>query len=154
MKAILFSLAVLSAFSGRAQRTEIPAPAGEPMVIVHKDARLDALISRQQKVNLQVEKENKENQRSMKGFRVQIINFKTRDEVIGAKTRIYQAFPELNAYINYSAPSFRLRVGDFKTSEEAKPYKDRIAKMFSNSVYTIPDVINLKPEKNKEEEEN
>jgi cell division protein FtsN len=153
MKWIAFSLLIFSAVQTQAQITPVVA-APEPTVVVQKDPRVDLLVKKQQEVNAYTIKQNKDNQRAAKGFRVQIINFSDRQQAMDAKAKIYTNFPELAAYMNYSPPYFRIRVGNFKTKDEAKPYKDRISSMFSNkSVYIVEDIVELKPEKNKEKEE-
>lgn len=116
-------------------------------VSIHKDPRIDLLIKKQIEINTTYKKATT---RSMKGFRLMVINTNKRDEAIAAKTKIYTYFPELKAYLIYQSPYFKLKAGNFKTREEAAKYQNDLSVFFPKGVFIINDIIELKPEKDKD----
>src|SRR5438876_325751 len=79
-------------------------------IVIHKDPRIDLLVKKQAQVN---EETTREARRNIPGYRIQVINTNDRNAAISAKTKIYQLYPELKAYLLYQSPYFRLRVGNF-----------------------------------------
>ncbi len=82
----------------------------------------------------------------MPGFRIQVINTNDRKAAIDAKTRVYQLYPELKAYIQYQSPYFRLKVGNFKTRQEAEEYLSSMSGDFPGNIFIVRDVIEVRPE--------
>lgn len=113
-------------------------------IVIHKDPRLDQLVKKQAQIN---EVTTRDARRIMPGYRLQVINTSDRDAAIAAKTKIYQLFPELKAYLIYQSPYFRLRVGNFKDRAEAEDYRKSLSGEFPNSVFIVRDTIEVKPEK-------
>jgi hypothetical protein len=111
-------------------------------IVVHKDPRVDMLVSKQIEIN---EFTVRNGRRSGPGFRILVVSSNDRNKVMTAKTRIYHEFPELKAYTLYQAPFFRLKVGNFKERSEAETYLRPIQKIFKSGVYIVPDVIEVKP---------
>ncbi|MEO5682424.1 MAG: SPOR domain-containing protein [Chitinophagaceae bacterium] len=110
-------------------------------IVIHKDPRVDLLVKKQTQIN---EATTREARRNVAGFRIQVINTSDRNAAISAKTKIYQLYPELKAYLLYQAPYFRLRVGNFKDKEEAEDYRKSLSKEFPNSVFLVRDTIEVK----------
>ena len=129
--------------------TAMPVP-DSSTVIIHKDLRIDMLIKKQSQIN---EETARESRRTMKGFRLMVINTNKRDEAIAAKTKIYTYFPELKAYLLYQSPYFKLKAGNFKTREEAEDYQKKLNAFFPKGVFIISDIIEVKPEKAKESDD-
>jgi hypothetical protein len=136
--------------SSQENTTSIP-PNQTTAVIVHKDPRIDILVKKQSSINTAVKKASA---RSMRGYRLMIINTNKRNEAIDAKTKIYTYFPELKAYLSYQSPYFKLKAGNFKTRDEAEKYRKMMTTMFPKGVFILNDIIEIKPEKEKEELEN
>ena len=113
-------------------------------IVIHKDPRLDLLVKKQAQIN---EATTRDARRNIPGYRIQVANTSDRNAAISAKTKIYQLYPELKAYLLYQAPYFRLRVGNFKDKEEAEDYRKSLSREFPNSVFLIRDIIEVKPEK-------
>lgn len=111
-------------------------------VAVHKDPRLETLISKQIQIN---EETTRDNRRSMPGFRIQVINSTDRNKVFEVKGKIYQQFPELKPYLLYQAPHYKLKVGNFKTQEEAEDYMKKLLKLFPSGLYIVRDTIEVSP---------
>lgn len=110
-------------------------------VVIHKDPRLDVLVKKQAQIN---EATTRDARRNMAGFRLQVINTSDRNAAIAAKTKVYQLYPELKAYLLYQAPYFRLRVGNFKDKDEAEDYRKSLLKEFPNGVFLVRDMIEVK----------
>jgi hypothetical protein len=151
MRKILLVFLVLvmkTAFSQENTTSTLPQTTA---VIVHKDPRIDILVKKQSSINTAVKKASA---RSMRGYRLMIINTNKRNEAIDAKTKIYTYFPELKAYLSYQSPYFKLKAGNFKTRDEAEKYRKMMTTMFPKGVFILNDIIEIKPEKEKEEFEN
>lgn len=122
----------------------LQAQADTATVLVHKDARLDMLVKKQAQIN---EETTRDARRSAPGYRIQVINTSDRTAAINAKTKVYQLYPELKAYLLYQAPYFRLKVGNFKERKEAEEYLKMLSKEFPRGVNIVRDTIEVKPEK-------
>ena len=140
----ILSFFVTRTIAQNAQTSPVYEP---PSVIIHKDARIDLLVRKQSQIN---EEWARENRRSMKGFRLMVINTNKRDEAIAAKTKVYTFFPELKSYLLYQSPYFKLKAGNFKTRDEADDYRKRLNAFFPKGVFIISDIIEIKPDKSKE----
>jgi hypothetical protein len=112
-------------------------------VVVHKDPRIDSLISRQIAIN---DITTKDSRRNFPGFRILVITSTDRNKVFNAKAQVYQQYPELQPYIMYQPPNYKLKVGNFKTQDDAQVYFDKLVKIYPSGVYIIHDVIEVKPE--------
>ncbi len=111
--------------------------------MVYKDHRVDLLIKKQAQIN---EETVRNNRRSMPGFRIQVVNSADRNKALEAKSKVYQLYPELKAFLLYQAPYYRLKVGNFKTRQEAADYQKSLARDFNTTVFIVRDVIELTPE--------
>lgn len=125
-------------------KTGFAQDAESATVLVHKDARLDSLVKKQASVNAAIKKASA---RSMRGYRLLIINTNKRNEAIDAKAKVYTYFPELKAYLIYQTPYFKLKAGNFKTREEAERYRKNMSSVFPKGVFIINDTIEITPEK-------
>jgi hypothetical protein len=139
---LFFMLAVITT---QAQTTKVDT-AG---VIVHKDPRIDLLVKKQAQIN---ETSTRESRKTAKGYRLLVINTNKRDEAIAAKTRIYTYFPELKAYLIYQSPYFKVKVGNFKDRKEADDFRKELTRHFPKGVFIINDIIEVKPDKIREDE--
>ncbi len=117
-------------------------------VIVHKDPRVDVLVKKQSSINKAVKKASI---RTMRGYRLLVVNTNKREEAMDAKAKIYTYFPDLKAYLSYQSPYFKLKAGNFKTRAEAEVYKKNMAAIFPKGVFIINDTIEIKPETEDEE---
>jgi hypothetical protein len=113
-------------------------------VVVQKDPRIDLLIKKQIQIN---ELTTRDARRFVQGYRILVISTNDRNKATNAKTKIYQEFPELKAYLMWQSPYMKLKVGDFKNRDEAEPYLSAIQRFFPTGVYIIRDVIEVNPDK-------
>ena len=146
MKIWLLLLGLILFQSGFSQ---IVSVADTNTVVVHKDPRVDALVKKQAAVNAAIKRASA---RSMRGYRLLVVNTNKRNEAIDAKAKIYTYFPDLKAYLVYQTPYFKLKAGNFKTREEADRYRKSMASIFPKGVFIINDTIEITPEKDKENE--
>ena len=126
------------------------AQADTTSVVVHKDPRIDLLVKKQATINTVTKNSYA---RTMKGYRLMVMNTNKRNEAIAAKTKVYTYFPELKAYLVYQSPFFRLKAGNFKTKEEAEKYRKQMNPLFPKGVFITNDTIEVKGERIEEEEE-
>src|SRR5271167_5143080 len=123
--------------------TKLFAQTNSGSVVVHKDARVDSLISKQIQIN---EETTRDSRRNIPGYRIQVASSNDRNQVFNIKTKIYQLYPELKPYLIYQPPNYKLKVGNFKTPEEADPYLQKLIQNFPLGVYLVPDIIEVKPD--------
>src|SRR6185436_798284 len=96
------------------------------------------------------EETSREARKSGKGFRLMVISTNSRDEALAAKTKIYTYFPELKAYLWHQSPYYKLKAGNFKDRKEAEEYQKKLNVYFSNGVFIMNDIVEVKPEKTEE----
>jgi hypothetical protein len=150
MKKMLIVLSLFVFKTGFAQNETNPVSATSVQtVIVHKDPRVDVLIKKKAEVN---KTSKKSKARTARGYRLLVINTNSRDEAVAAKTKIYTYFPELKAYLSYQTPYFKLKAGNFQTREEAERYRKNMATFFPKGVFIVNDIVEIKPEKEAEED--
>ena len=118
-------------------------------VIVHKDPRLDMLVTRQAQIN---EETSRDSRKTTKGFRLMIISTNNRDEAISAKTKVYTYFPELKAYLWHQSPYYKVKAGNFKDRKEAEAYQKKLNVYFANGVFIMNDIVEVKSDKTREED--
>jgi hypothetical protein len=144
MKSILVSLFSLVSLSLFAQQTINDTPS----VVIHKDPRLDLLVKKQAEIN---EETTRNTRKIARGYRLLVVNTNKRDEAIGAKSKLYQYFPELKSYLYYQSPYFKVKAGNFKEKKDAEDYQKKLNKFFPKGVFIMSDLIEVKPEKEAEE---
>ncbi len=110
-------------------------------VTVHKDPRLDLLVTKQAEIN---EVTSRDARKTGKGFRLMIISTNNRDEAIAAKTKVYTYFPELKPYLWHQSPYYKLKAGNFKDRKEAEAYQKKLNTYFPKGVFIMNDIIELK----------
>lgn len=144
MKSLLLFVFVFAIKSSFAQDT---LTLNGPALVVHKDPRADALVRKQAEIN---DRSRRIAGRTMRGYRVLVLNTNNRDEAIAAKSKIYTHFPDQKAYLTYQSPFFKLKAGNFQTRDDAKRYQSLMNTIFPKGVYIISDVIEVAPVRDEE----
>jgi hypothetical protein len=139
MRQLLFALVLIVSATGAFAQSDSTSS-----IVIHKDPRLDLLVKKQAQIN---EETTRDARRNIQGYRIQVINTSDRAAAIKAKTKIYESFPELKAYLIYQSPYFRLRVGNFREKEDADPYLKTLSKQFPGSVFLVKDIVEVKLDK-------
>lgn len=117
-------------------------------VTVVKDPRLDILAKKEAEFNAV----SALGPRAAKGYRLMVINSNNRDYVMNVRSKLLQSFPEQKLYMTFQAPFIKIRFGNFLEKGDAEKYKKMIAaqKIVTNNVYVVPEIIEVRPDKNKE----
>lgn len=72
----------------------------------------------------------------VEGFRVQLFSgggSKAREEALDVKGKVLSEWPDVNVYVQYSAPFWRVRVGSFRHKHEALPLMEKLSEEFPAS---------------------
>ena len=148
-----FSISVffLSAVILRAQvvtTKDSAVPAGRVSVI--KDSRLDILAKKEAEFNEALALGPK----SAKGYRLMVLSTNDRNEAMNLRARLLQRFPEQKVYMSFQPPYIKLKFGNFLEKKEADQYKREINinKMVTTNIYLVPEIIEIKPDKNREKD--
>lgn len=144
-KTVVFA-AVLFSFNAFAQDSTTTV---NNTVVVHKDPRLDMLVTKQAQIN---EETSRDARKTTKGYRLMIISTNNRDEAISAKTKVYTYFPELKAYLWHQSPYYKVKAGNFKDRNEAEAYQRKLNVYFPKGVFIMNDIVEVKPDKTREED--
>ncbi len=113
-------------------------------VTIHKDPRLDLLISKQVELNKVVYLENN---RTGNGFRVLVINTNDRSKAIEVKSKMMTEFPDHKTYLVYQSPYFKIQVGNFRDRKEAEALRKKIIRYYPTGVIVVPATVEFKAEK-------
>jgi len=136
MKYILIIFFSLSAVQSYCQSTDTLSVNN---VVIHKDSRLDILAKKEADLNSAYAKAL---DKTMMGYRIQVISTNDRANVMKVRSMLLKKFPSQKNYLIFQAPYVKLRFGNFKTKEEADPYMKQISKLLNGaSVYLVPERI-------------
>lgn len=115
---------------------------------VYKDARLDVLTVKQIAINKLTAKMTSSGM--FRGYRLQVLNTRSRDEAFTTKANLLQNFPDQKAYVLYQSPYFKVRFGNFLERADAEKFKTQFQKIYSQPAYVVEDVIEYTPPKEEE----
>lgn len=146
----LFLLFSVTSFAQTSTDNSNGAAIQTSTVVVHKDARIDALIKKKAAIN---KAGKKSMSRTMRGYRLMVLNTNSREEAIAAKTKLYTYYPDVKSYLQYQSPYFKLKAGNFQTRDEAEKYRKAMSTMFPKGVFIISETIEVKGEKDTGEED-
>jgi hypothetical protein len=118
-------------------------------VKIIKDARLDILAAKQAEFN----KVTTSGRTAAKCYRLMVINSADKDLVMKVRAQLLQRFPEQKVYMSFQAPYIKLKFGNFVEKADAEKYKKMLtnAKLVSTSIYMVPEMVEVKPDKNKDD---
>ena len=133
MKAVLSILCLLLAATSFAADS----------VVVKKDPRLDVLTAKQAMVNKITA--NMLSNGQYKGYRLQVLTTRSRDEAFQLKADLLQRFPDQKVYAIYQSPYFKIRFGNFISRADAESYRRQLAQIYSQGIYVIQDAIEYSP---------
>lgn len=145
-----FTVAVTAQTTTSAKPAVLPADTTGKVTVV-KDARLDVLAKKQAEFNAVAAL----GPRSAKGYRLMVINSNNRDAVMAVRSKLLQNFPEQKVYMTFQTPFIKLKFGNFLEKGDAEKYKKMIAaqKIVTGNVYLVPEIIEVRPDKEEEEKE-
>lgn len=147
MKKILCLLLIAMASPELFAQNEVADTTIVQRVNVNKDPRLDILAKAEYDIN------NMAN-RFTKGYRLFVLKSNDRDYAMKVRSYLLQNFPEEKVIMTYQSPFIKMKFGDFEEKKDAEKYRDLIMKggVVTGNVYVVPDTIELKPDKMKQEE--
>lgn len=119
------------------------AVTAQDTIVVRKDSRLDILNAKQAVYNKLAAKMTSNG--LFRGYRLQVINTRSREEAFQIKTALLQRFPEEKTYLLYQSPYFKVRIGNFLERSAAEEFKRMVSKQYPQGVYVIEDSIEYKP---------
>ena len=137
MRIALLLAMIFSSFAASAQRIEDTLHNG---VIIEKDIRLSLLEAKKAEIN----KKAADARKPVKGFRVQVLNTTSRNDVLNAKSKLLALYPEHKTYLLYQSPYFKLRIGNFTERSEADALRKELMKLFPTGVFIIPADVEVK----------
>jgi hypothetical protein len=119
-------------------------------IIIHKDARMDVLTSKQILANKKASLQTSSGQ--YKGFRVQVVSTSNRDQAFKVKGELLSRFPDQKSYALFQSPNFKVRIGNFLKKADAEKFKVQLQKFYSTGVFVVEDAIDYIPTKEEEEQ--
>ena len=81
------------------------------------------------------------------GYRLQVLNTRSRDEAYKVKAQLLQHFPEQKSYVLFQAPYFKIRFGNFTDRSDALRYKSSLSAIFPQVIYVVNDDVEYTPPK-------
>jgi hypothetical protein len=118
-------------------------------VIVHKDARMDVLTSKQITANKKASFITSSGQ--YKGYRVQVVSTSNRDQAFKIKGELLSRFPDQKSYTLFQSPNFKVRIGNFLKKDDAEKFKLQLVKLYNTGVFVVEDAIDYTPTKEEED---
>jgi hypothetical protein len=149
MKKIFFVLLpVFFVLRVSAQITNVKDTVTEGKITVYKDSRLDLLAKKEAEINELISL----GPRAAKGYRLMLLSTADRPAAMNLRAKLLQRFPEQKVYMSFQPPYIKLRFGNFLEQDEAEKYRKEIikAKLVTNNIYVLPEIIEIKPDKEKD----
>jgi len=112
-------------------------------IIVHKDARVDVLAEKQAAINKVTARMSGNG--LFKGYRLQVLNTRSRDEAFKTKASLLENFPDEKVYVLYQSPYFKVRVGNFVNRNDAESFKKELSLFLTQPAYVVNDLIEYIP---------
>jgi len=112
-------------------------------IIVHKDARVDLLTEKQVAINKVTSRMTANG--LFKGFRLQVLNTRSRDDAFKTKAGLLESFPDEKVYVLYQSPYFKVRIGNFVERSDAEDFRKQVSTLLSTPVYVVEDGIEYIP---------
>lgn len=131
-----------TAFTQNALTDSVP-----PKVTVTKDARLDILAKAEAEINSYAN-------RFTKGYRLFVLKTNNRDYAMKVRAYLLQNFPDEKVVMTYQSPFIKMKFGDFVEKKDAEKCRDIILKsgIVTGGVYLLPEMVELKPDKIKDQD--
>ncbi|MEP7142465.1 MAG: SPOR domain-containing protein [Ferruginibacter sp.] len=119
-------------------------------VTVFKDGRLDILA----KIEAEFNEALALGPKAAKGYRLMLLSTNDSAQAMNLRARLLKRFPDQKVYMSFQPPYIKLKFGNFLEKTEADQYKKEITnnKMVTTNIYLVPEIIEIKPDKNKEKE--
>jgi SPOR domain len=146
-------LCLSSVLAGTAQIVKADSTV-QGTVQIKKDYRLN-ILEEKQKIFNKTTSTSSLGPRAAKGYRLMVVSSSDREYVMKVRSQLLSRFPEQEVYMEYQSPYIKLKYGNFVEKSEADRYKSMIKKggIVSTNIYVLSEIVKVKPDKNKENEE-
>ncbi|MEI7737052.1 MAG: hypothetical protein WCI49_16395 [Ferruginibacter sp.] len=147
-KCIVVMLSILIGLSAAAQTAVVQDSAVTGKITVNKDPRLDLLAKKEAEFN----KLAALGPKAAQGYRLLVVNSNDRNYAMKIRAQLLKAYPEQKVYMTFQAPFIKLKFGNFVDMNDAEKYRKLItsAKIVTNNVYVVAEIVEVKADKNKE----
>jgi hypothetical protein len=147
-KTIVLFFILGSVMITRAQ-TPVADTATTGKVTVNKDPRLEILAKQEADINKATVGLGT---KAAKGYRLLVVNSNDKAYAMKVRATLLQRFPEEKVYMSFQAPFIKLKFGNFVEKEDAEKYRKMLAtsKIVTTNIYLIPEIVEVKVDKNKE----
>jgi SPOR domain len=117
-------------------------------ITVFLDSRIELLAKKEAELNEAIANGPK----FAKGFRLMVLSTNDRTQAMNLRAKLLQLFPEQKIYMSFQPPHIKVKLGNFLEKTEADQYKKEIIlnKLVTTDIYLLPEIIEIKTEKNKE----
>ncbi|HYK46919.1 MAG TPA: SPOR domain-containing protein [Parafilimonas sp.] len=112
-------------------------------IIVHKDPRLDIFTAKQASINKVTARMSSNG--LFKGYRLQVLNTRSRDDAFKTKAMLLENFPDEKTYVLYQSPYFKVRIGNFVNRNDAENFKKELSLFITQPAYVVEDLIEYIP---------
>ena len=112
-------------------------------IIVHKDPRLDIFTAKQASINKVTARMSSNG--LFKGYRLQVLNTRSRDDAFKTKAMLLENFPDEKTYVLYQSPYFKVRIGNFVNRNDAENFKKELSLFIAQPAYVVEDLIEYMP---------
>ena len=112
-------------------------------IIVHKDPRLDMFTAKQASINKVTARMSSNG--LFKGYRLQVLNTRSRDDAFKTKAMLLENFPDEKTYVLYQSPYFKVRIGNFVNRNDAENFKKELGLFIAQPAYVVEDLIEYIP---------
>ena len=80
-----------------------------------------------------------------KGYRLQVLNTRSRDDAFKTKATLLENFPDEKVYVLYQSPYFKVRIGNFVNRNDAENFKKELSLFITQPAYVVDDLIEYIP---------
>ncbi|MEJ7588527.1 MAG: SPOR domain-containing protein [Ferruginibacter sp.] len=117
-------------------------------VTVFKDNRLNMLA----KIESEFNEALAWGPKAAKGYRLMVLSTNDRGKAMDLRAKLLYRYPEQKVYMSFQPPYIKLKFGNFLERSEADQYKKDITgtKMVNTNIYLVSEIIEIKPDKNRE----
>ena len=112
-------------------------------IIVHKDSRLDIFTAKQASINKVTARMSSNG--LFKGYRLQVLNTRSRDDAFKTKAMLLENFPDEKTYVLYQSPYFKVRIGNFVNRNDAENFRKELSLFITQPAYVVEDLIEYMP---------
>ena len=148
MKRVLSIIFLLTVVTKLCAQDSAVVPVYTGKVTVIKDPRLDIIGKKELEFNML-------GMKAAKGYRLLVMNSNDREKVMAVRSKLLQAFPDQKVYMTFQFPYIKLKFGNFVEKPDAERFRELLGKMqiVSTNVYVVPEVVEVKLDKLKPEEQ-